>query len=301
MSKKSSDFIQILEASYKRSIYFVSIGNPEYAYRFRDCNRAWLFSPDTLRSKKDFDYLKIILDEGHTVLFDSGVFVLASSFARKMDYSYERVLKLEPSRIPNYDRFNDIYLSVIEQYGSRLWGYVEMDFGGETRKTQSRTSAEANGYNPIPVYHPLIDSAEYLETLLSSYQRICWGGLARAGSSEHIRLMAMAWDVHRRYPNCWFHFLGVGPRWTLYAYPVNSYDSTSWRMVTNWGGDFVDYVMGKTFKGFSRDFSYELGSDPNGITGSMKVKKMALISANCSHIGYVDHLVEMENHNVEIY
>ena len=106
------------------------------------------------------------------------------------------------------------------RYGSRLWGYIELDQGGAVHKRRTRTALEQAGLAPIPVYHPFNDGWDYFDELCARYDRICVGNVVQAPRAIRCRIFATVWERQRAYPDVWIHYLGVTPTPTQIAYPV---------------------------------------------------------------------------------
>jgi len=105
------------------------------------------------------------------VLLDSGVYVLASQHADRHSISMDEALCLAPQEIEGFEALFDLYVEIVTKYESRLWGYVEIDFGGCTNKRRTRARLESLGLRPMPVYHPLNDGWDYFDELAQEYDR----------------------------------------------------------------------------------------------------------------------------------
>ena len=60
---------------------------------------------------------------------------------------------------------------------------------------------EQMGLRPIPVYHPFNDGWDYFDYLAERYDRICFGNVVQADRETRKRLVATAWERHRKYPH----------------------------------------------------------------------------------------------------
>lgn len=203
--------------------------------------------------------LQEALDDGSKVFLDSGVFWLTNEHKRRHSISMDEALSLHPSEIDGFDSLYSHYVALVNRYGDRLWGYIELDQGGRERKIETRAGLEAQGLAPIPVYHPLNDGAEYLEVLLSTYDRICFGNVVQAMPPVRRRLLHMMWEAHTRHPDVWIHVLGLTPDQRLLALPSDSADSSTWTNVVRWHAAQRDKAALASVSNFPRDDAYVYG------------------------------------------
>lgn len=174
------------------------------------------------------------LDEGVETFLDSGIFFLTNQHKRAHDVSMDTALALAPEEIDNFDWLYDIYCEICSTYGGQLWGYNELDQGGRDNKRRTRARLEAEGLNPIPVYHPLNDGWDYFDELAQGYDRMCFGNLVQADRATRQRLFATAYERHAEYPDLFIHFLGITPNEIQMGLPWDSADSSSWLAMWNW-------------------------------------------------------------------
>jgi hypothetical protein len=165
---------------------------------------------------------------GSRTMLDSGVFWLASTYAKNNDMSLAQALTVDPESMPGFDRLVSAYVDIVRTAEPKLWGYVELDQGGADTKRRLRAMLEAEGLRPIPVYHPLSDPYDYFDELLESYDRVCIGNLAMAAPDARRAILGDVWERRRRHVGpVWLHALGVTPAPILNAYPINSADSST--------------------------------------------------------------------------
>lgn len=210
-----------------------------------------------------------LMDQGRVVLFDSGIFSLAMSHAREHGLTLPQALALPPSAIDGYEKLMATYLEMVEVFGSRCWGYIEMDLGGAENKRRTRASLEAKGLRPIPVYHPLNDGWDYFDELASQYDRLCVGNIVLADKATRARILRTIVERKRAYPGLWVHGLGLGPVALAMALPFESMDASGWLGPCRWPIWRVDSAMTPCSE-MSRRYFYRLdadGDDPEGYTG----------------------------------
>ncbi len=169
-----------------------------------------------------------LLDEGHVILLDSGIFNLTNEHKRATGCTMDEALSLPPDEITGFDRLFDRYVELATQYEDRLWGYIELDQGGRDNKIRTRQRLHDLGLNPIPVYHPLNDGWDYFDDLARGYDRMCFGNIVQANHPTRVRLLHTMWERRRQYPDLWVHVLGLSAcEWCLPC-PPDSCDSSSW-------------------------------------------------------------------------
>jgi hypothetical protein len=174
------------------------------------------------------------LDAGVDTFLDSGIFFLTNQHKRAHDVSMDDALALAPEEIDNFNWLFDVYCEICSEFGDRLWGYNELDQGGRENKRRVRATLEAEGLNPIPVYHPLNDGWDYFDELAQGYDRMCFGNLVQADAHTRRRLFATAYERHADYPDLFIHFLGITPNEMQMGLPWDSADSSSWLAMWNW-------------------------------------------------------------------
>jgi hypothetical protein len=205
--------------------------------------------------------LEEMLDSGQKIMLDSGVYALASDHARRHGIGVNDALALPPEQIEGFEENYRRYVSVVNRYGSRLWGYVEIDQGPTEQKRRTRARLHAEGLAPIPVYHPLSDGFEYFDELASGHDRVCWSNLARSGDDMRWRIAAMAFERARLiYPDVWIHYLGLGLTPIFNAYSPDSADSSTWQNVLRWSG-YREQSMLALFSYMPTNWKYLLGDN----------------------------------------
>lgn len=227
-----------------------------------------------VKSDLDVERLLGVLDSGKKVLLDSGVFALAQDFARDNGVDFQDALTVHPSKIPGYALLESQYRKVFEKVRSKIWGVIEIDFGGMEVKRETRKKMEGEGFRPIPVFHPLSDRKEYFFELAEGYDRLCIGNLAMLSAPARKRVIAWVWEESRRFPHLWVHLLGVTPSHICGAYPMHSMDSSAWLSSVRWETGYQERASLVPFSVLHRDFAYVKGGAKAGVTSYYRQAKM---------------------------
>lgn len=236
------------------------------------------------------------LDNGATVLLDSGIFNLTNEHMRAHPcMTMDDALALPPDQIDGFDELLSRYLNIVQRYGDRLWGYIELDQGGMENKRRTRARLHDLGLRPIPVYHPFNDGWDYFDELAEQYDRMCFGNVVQADRVQRKRLVATAWERHRKYPNLWIHLLGLTPNEWLLGMPIDSGDSSAWLSSVRWSG-YKETSALRTLGTLPRDFQYQLASDVDGETGSKKALIMSAVGCKSMQRNWRTHLAAMHHH-----
>ena len=248
----------------RKWLYFTS-SNAERIDHAARCHDSVLIAADHFMGRdgkinNTIRYLEKWLNEGRTVFLDSGVFTLGMDHARKHNLSFYEVLAIPPEHIDGYDALLNVYIELVKRYEARVWGYVEIDFGGTQQKRETRAMLESEGLNPIPVYHPLTDPWEYFDELAQSYDRICFANVVHSPLEVRKRILMTLWQRRRQYPHLWIHVLGYTVDQFLYALPFHSCDSSTFMSGARWGY-VVDRTMGRRLPSLPPGFNYKRGSD----------------------------------------
>lgn len=260
-----------------------------------------LVAVNELNSEKELDHIEGWIKTGKKVFIDSGIYNLAMEHARKHNVSHDVALNLSPQEIDGFDALLKRYVEVIRRFGDRCWGYIELDQGGRENKLKTRKMLEETyGLRPIPVYHPFGDGWDYFDYLAEHYDRICFGNVVQADRETRKRLVATAWERHRKYPDLWIHLLGLTPNEWLYALPINSGDSSSWLSVVRWSG-YKPRVCGASFGELPENFRYELGGDPESESGSRKAVRLSAYGSNIAQRNWRAHLHKLQELGFEVY
>ena len=215
-----------------------------------------------------------LINDGHKLLIDSGIFWLASTHAAEHpDVPIDKAFALPPTQMDHFDLLLEAYLEVRERFEDRVWGYIEMDQGGPINKRKTRKLLESKGVTPIPVYHPLIDGWDYFDELAQEYDRICIGNVGQATNRVRKQIVTMLWERHRQYPNTWLHMLGYTPDPVAIGWPFDSADSSTWISGLRWG-TLKDQSMLRPVGNLNDGWRYQLAADndaPNGWTAAARV------------------------------
>jgi hypothetical protein len=248
----------------------------------------------------DIPVLEQWIGAGKRVFIDSGIFHLTNEHARAHNVSMDQALALAPEAIDGFRELWDRYLAVVQRLGQKAWGYIELDQGGLEHKRRTRAKLEALGLRPIPVYHPLNDGWDYFDELSDRYDRICFGNVVQADIPTRKKLVATAWERHRRHPDLWIHLLGLTPNELLYALPINSGDSSSWLSSVRWSG-YIEHAAGRTLGPMPRNFQYRLGSETDSPEGRAKANLVAAYGAAMMQRNWRTHLRRMQELGAQIY
>ena len=240
--------------STDRHVYFLASGVESLTHIEA---KYVLIAVNEIKSDKALEKVEALIDEGRSILIDSGIFWLTNQHARKHHVTMDVALSLPPDEIDGFDVLWKRYTTVMDRIGDRAWGYIELDQGGIHNKRITRAKLEDLGLRPIPVYHPLNDGPDYFDELADNYDRMCMGNLVQASAPTRLRLMHFLWERHRRYPDLWVHTLGVTPSQLLNAFPTDSADSSTWLNVVRWSG-YKERAMLTALSDMPRHWQYKL-------------------------------------------
>lgn len=195
-----------------------------------DLHSHTLIAVNDLWSEPEYlDELLALPDQ--KVLFDSGVYWLATRHADAHGLTMDAALALPPERLDGWKRLRDLFVRLALKHEHDLWGVVELDQGGALHKRETRAWLEEQGLRPIPVYHPLNDGWDYLDELLDGgYDRIMIGNVVHASWEVRDRIVWTVYERVQRLPRAkrpWLHLLGLGPYPTIAACPFNSVDTSN--------------------------------------------------------------------------
>lgn len=261
-------------------LYFISSSTSatELAGAYHD---SILFAVNEVRGEKDRQIVEGFFRRGAKILLDSGIFALGMAHGRAHGLGFYEVLQLAPEQIDGFGKLEDRYVELATTYADKLWGYVELDQGGQHNKIRMRAKLEAKGLRPIPVYHPLVDTPDYFDYLGQRYDRICVANVVQSPMDVRRRILATVWERKRRYPHLWIHVLGYTPDPLLSAYPFESADSSTFLAAMRWGLA-LDRAFGKPLdlrRGFVPGLVAE-GVDANHPRGREKAIKLAGMLSN---------------------
>lgn len=259
-----------------------------------------LIAVNSLSSDKDHERLDGWIAKGKKVFLDSGVFNLTTTHANKRGLTMDTVLKLPPQEVDGFEDLMLKYKKLLQRLEKKLWGYVEIDIGGRDNKIKTRTALEAEGFHPIPVYHPLLDGWDYFDELCQRYDRICFGNMVFSSRDICRKLISTLWERKRRYPDVWVHLLGFTPNELLYAMPVNSGDSSQWLSMLAWGHG-EDRAMGQPFAKLDRDLLYNEKSDPASPTGHIKSAQMCAVNSYFALQNWKGYLKSCKQAGIDVY
>lgn len=229
----------------EQPLYFISGGSRdlEAAGQHHDTR---LIAVNALTNVTDRAIIEQCFVRRQRVLLDSGIFALCMEYAQAKEIPLHEAFRLAPEQIDGFDTLQAAYIRVVREFEDRLWGYVELDQGGMENKIRTRRRLESMGLRPIPVYHVLLDPADYLDQLVNEYDRICIGNLVQAPREVRLPILAALWEHKRRHPGVWFHLLGYTPDELLNAYYFESADSSTFLSSMRWGRMY-DRALNRAF------------------------------------------------------
>jgi hypothetical protein len=284
----------------EQNVYFIA-ANTERLEHGIQANNYVLVAVNELAGQDSMRFfVTCVHDPQKRVFLDSGVYNLATTYARKHGVSMDVGLSTNPSDMEDFEPLFEQYVDIVRTYGDRLWCYIEIDQGGRENKIKTRTRLEKLGLRPTPVYHPLNDGWDYFDYLAERYDRICFGNIVHANSVTRKKLIATAWERHRKYPHLWIHLLGLTPNQWLNAFPINSGDSSSWLHAIRWT-EFPAYCSGHAFGVLERGFRYILGSDPSSLSGSIQATKFSAYRAHMDMLTWRGYLGDLSALGIEVY
>lgn len=260
-----------------------------------------LVAINDIQSDGDLDTVEGWCDSGKKVFIDSGIFHLTQEHCRAHGTTMDQALALSPQEIDGFDQLLQRYLQVYQRLKDKCWGFIELDQGGRDRKIETRAMLHGHGVNPIPVYHPLNDGWDYFDYLAQRYDRICFGNVVQADRRTRQRLLATAWERHRRYPDLWIHLLGFTPNEWLYAMPINSGDSSSWLTSIRWSDSHRCFAMGKGFSHMPFNYRYQLGAPSDAPNGHNKAIAAAAYEKYIDFRSWRHYVAQMSTLGFEIY
>lgn len=280
-------------------VYFLAT-NPDVGVQASDVHDHLLVAVNELGGQTNMERFRWFMDQGKSVLIDSGIFWLTNEHKKRHNITMDEALGLAPEEIDGFDALFNRYVAIVQKYGSQSWGYIELDQGGRENKIRTRAKLEAMGLRPIPVYHPFNDGWDYFDYLAERYDRICVGNVVQADPPTRKRLVATAWDRHRKYPDLWIHLLGLTPSELLYALPINSGDSSTWLAPVRWT-DQEARAAGKVVGRLPYEFRYQIGAEAASPTGHHQARRMSAYGAAMDQRNWRNHLRRMEEIGVDVY
>ncbi|MFJ8043777.1 hypothetical protein ACIRBX_25075 [Kitasatospora sp. NPDC096147] len=248
----------------ERPIYFTAGGGEFNAGPFV------LTAVNELMSDAEEGHLRGLLDGGNRVLLDSGIFWLTNRHARAHAVTMDEALALPPEAIDGFTELRERYVHLTRTHGDRLWGYIELDQGGQLHKRRQRAALHDLGLSPIPVYHPLVDGWDYFDELARGYDRICVGNIVQAPSTVRLRILHTLWERRREYPHLWIHVLGLTANEWCLAVPPDSCDSSSWLAPLRWNHQRIETAMMRRTGSLPATFRYATG-DPASYTAAARM------------------------------
>lgn len=194
----------------------------------------YLRAINAVSGENDVQRIKDHIDLGKNVLIDSGIFDLAKKFSIEKDISLTEAFKINPEEFEGFEKLFDKYVQIIRPLKDRLWGYIELDIGGEKNKTRIRKKLNDLGLDPIPVYHFLSDSEEYFDYLGENYNRICVGNLAQSDHKTRINALCKIEKRRKKYTDLFIHYLGLSLSPYCFMFQIDSCDSSEFSAPVRW-------------------------------------------------------------------
>lgn len=191
--------------------------------------------PNPLVKIKHLDTLEEWAAAGLDLFVDSGVYSAVQKHVKRHGLTQAEGFAVAPAEIDGFEEMFTEYVELIKVVEPYIWGYVEIDFGGQKNKVITRKRMQDAGISPIPTYHPFNDEYEYFDELAEQYDRVCIGGIANTTKAERTRLLYTINVRKQKYPKLWVHLLGVTPSAMLYQTTIESCDSSSWASGVRYG------------------------------------------------------------------
>lgn len=231
--------------------------------------------------KKSQDAINRLVDQ-RTVLLDSGVFALASNYARSHGVSMGQAFATPPEEMDGWNELYDRWCTIASRYADRLWGVIELDQGGKDAARATREQVKRDtGIIPIPVYHPFTDGWDYYDEIAAAHDRICVGGLAgRIPSTVRMRLCWTVADRARAYPHLWTHLLGVTPSPMVLSLGLRgSTDSSAWLSSVRWAQQWRSWAMLQRIGEMPNAMTYRRDLRMNAERGAIKARALCAADA----------------------
>ena len=250
-----------------------------------------LIAVNEINNQKDVEFVEKMIDDGCHLLLDSGIFNLTNEHKRKHGITMDEALSLSPDEIDGFDKLWDRYVALVRRLGDKVWGYMELDQGGAKNKRITRAKLHDLGINPIPVWHPLNDGAEYFDELAENYDRICLGNIVQANVQTRLRLLHTLWEKHRKYPDLWVHVLGMNPSEVFNAIGIDSADASTWVAPVRWGSFPHQGMLDPFLEHMSPEWRSMYAADKRLVEGQnddIKILRASAISMSHAQIGWRD-------------
>ena len=172
------------------------------------------------------------------------------SFYAKLPYGFNEILidssayqlqmNVKTAMNINIHEYSTWLHTALEEH-SEISGYFNLDILGDGLKTldhQFRMEKEY-GLKPIPVWHAG-EEEHFLQFYYENYEYISVGGLVSASAGKQA-LRNLVGLLHQKYPNCKYHFFGIGitatsifSEWRPY-----SVDFSTWSNAARFGSHIV--------------------------------------------------------------
>ncbi|MEP0825750.1 MAG: hypothetical protein HRF40_09705 [Nitrososphaera sp.] len=235
--------IKLPRLENKKPLYFVASSGS-----LRSCGIE--FYPYHLVSveginQDDIDFIKSTPREDLKIILDSGAFSFINARCQELDIPLNQWRNYFVNNFSLSDsKFIALlnkYVNYVNQLSDRVEFYIELDIGDHTSKREIRTLLESEyGLHPVPVYHYLVDSAEYLYELVDTYDYLCIGNMVRyRDASSTDDLIGILENIKRRKPKIWIHSLGMGSSSLGFADSLpeflDSYDSSNVLFLSRFG------------------------------------------------------------------
>lgn len=251
----------------ERNCYFLA-GTSDTMEAVLQSAKYVLWAANEIRSERPEQMIQAMLASGQRVLLDSGIYSLTWAHALSQGLTFAQALTTPLEELEGYGALWTHYTALLAEFGEAVWGYIELDLGGQAQKCATRAKLEALGYRPIPVYHPLSDDKAYFDQLAQAYDRVAIGGIVAESQYIRARLIATLADRRRKYPHLWIHLLGVTPNEWLCGLDFDSTDSSAWSGAMRWNAGYTESAMLKQVSAFSREFRYKIGDADSRLKGT---------------------------------
>lgn len=232
---------------------------------FRICahNKNLLLSIAEIRNpSEEISEIERRIGMGDNILIDSGAYTIASEHAKREGIELHQAFTMKPEKLKGFSELLEKYLSILMRLRDSVWGYIELDIGGQSEKKRMRKILESKGLAPIPVFHPISDELSYFDELAEQYDRIAVGNLVARDPLARNQTLAWLQQKKEQYPHLWIHALGVSPVPSLFSLPMDSADASTWASAILWG-QAIETACFDRIGELSHDWIYSRDIDPD--------------------------------------
>ena len=246
-------------------------------------------------AEEQLQHIQSLVDNNKKLFLDSGCFSLACAEAKNLNCSPADVFMYHPSELPFFESWYNTYITTVPTVIDNLWGVVEIDFGTPEDRANTRARIFNDcGVHPIPVFRFGKDPVSLFEELVSTHDRVCLGGLAKAsGAVRYMSIPLLREIQHRANPDCWIHCLGMAGSGPFASSGFSSCDASSYSNSARYGA-----TNGYTNQGYTSVAEWTKVpprvKDLDDGTSTQFVRKLGLFQHSVMNLGRVSHLQELD-------